>query len=90
MRPHGLGRVSGTGRRKAAPTRRAEERAQRRGNHRAVNSHGSEENMLSRVHLSNPACRSVVIKSRSTPLKSLFVMDARATSTRSSGCVNSC
>ena len=85
MIAHRLGSVHRTGRRIATTTRRPEESTQRRRKHRAIDFHRPEQYVLGWVHLSNPAWRSVAIKSRSTVTKSFSAMDGRATNTRSSG-----
>lgn len=85
MCTHRLGGVCGAGWREPTAAQRSEERPQRRREHRTINFYRPEQYVLGWVHLSNPACRNVAIKSRSTLTKSFPAMEGRATSTRSSG-----
>ena len=90
MTANGIRSINRTRGRKAASARGTKERAERGRNHHAVKSHQREQDVLTWIHLSSPAWRSVARTSRSTPAKSFSFMELRATSTRSSGSVNSC
>ena len=90
-------RVFRTARREPATPQRPEKERLGRGNHPAITLHAKYQDVLSCVHwtfppagFNKPAFLSVVMKSFSTSANSFPAMDARATSTRSTGAARSC
>lgn len=88
-----LKRVGGAGGREAAPASRAEQHGKGGRNRPAIGSHQQNQDGPERIHFWDAVgfinFASVFIKSLSTSASFLPTMDARATSTRSSGWTNS-